>query len=165
MGIKYYYQYIAKKEVVPTYDGGLNAGMLTNFPRHLLRFVSLCGETLIVRDHFGTKVLTDPCDESIVVLVPSGRRAKLIRFTFSGPASSRGRDADVIVTQLVCGSVEFSSARHSQLRVLLQDLTPGQQVDVQSEVDPAAAFAAVTAPLPVLHGAVAIQPVYAACAA
>jgi hypothetical protein len=124
------------------------------------RYVSDFGETLVVRDHFGTKVLTDPIDEFLAVVVPTGRRAKLICLTFGEPARFCERDAHVIVTNSGRG-LGFASVRYPELCVFLQDLPDGQRVDVLPTVEPAVAYAAILRPMPVLYGAIAVQPLYA----
>lgn len=128
------------------------------------RYVSDCGETLVVRDHFGVKVLADPADDTVTVFVPVGRRANLVRFTFGEPGRSCNRDAHVIVIKSD-RHIGFAWVRHLASRVFLQDLSEGQLVDVLPAAEPAVAYAAIPRPLPVLYGAVAVQPVYAAVAA
>jgi hypothetical protein len=129
-----------------------------------VRIVSDFGETLVVRTQFGKKVLVDPVDETVTVAVPTGRRAKLIRFSFNGSACSRSRDSHVIVIRNNC-RLGFASLVQPQLRVFLQDLIEGQQVDVFPVAEPAAVYAALPRTMPVLFGTVAAQPLYAACAA
>ena len=128
-----------------------------------IRFVSEHGETLVVRDCFGKKVLTDPCDQDVVVFVPSGRRAKLICFSFSGQV---GRDASVIVTYDSEHGVSFCSVGCPfTKKTSLQDLVPGQVVDILPATEPAVAYAILRKPLPALSGAVAVQPTYSQVAA
>ncbi len=57
-----------------------------------LRTVSEHGGTLIVRVVNGVSALVDPCDEETVVQVQSGRRARLVRFSFCGLVRPSGRD-------------------------------------------------------------------------
>lgn len=136
----------------------INASTLTS------RYVSSFGETLVVRDHCGTKVLTDPIDENTAVVVPPGRRARLVRFIFGEPARRCGRDPHVIVIARDC-RLGFAHAEYPKLWVSLDDLPIGQLVDILPVADPAAAYAALPRPLPVFHGAVAAQLTYAASAA
>lgn len=127
-----------------------------------IRLVSDFGETLIVRFLNGSNALVDPCDQSVVVEVPVGRRAKLVRYPLANVAN---RDAYVLVTRGSAG-LGFVSAKYPLYRVLLDELCPGQLVDILPTAEPAAAYAALPRPLPVFSGAVAApQPVYAALAA
>lgn len=122
------------------------------------RRVSDFGETLVVRDFEGLKALTDPCDENVFVEVPVGRRANLVRYSFNG---FPGRDAHVVVTRDSQG-LGFALAKHPFLHLSLQSLREGQQVDVLPFAEPAVAYAALFRPLPVLHGAIAVEPAYVA---
>ena len=128
------------------------------------RVVSQHGETLVVRVIQGVKALVDPCDEGTVVYVNSGRRALLVRFSFSGSSRPCGRDT---LTKVFCSDagLGFASVGFSIIRVLLRDLPEGQFVDILPVADPAYAYAALPRPVPALYGAVAVEPVYAAIAA
>lgn len=129
-----------------------------------LRNVSDFGETLVVSDYEGCKVLTDPCDQSVTVVVPVGRHARLVQYCFNGLSPACGRDHHVRVSFLH-GGVGFVSVQHPRCQVLLQELSLGQQVDVLPAAEPAAAYAVVVRPLPVFYGAATVQPAYAALAA
>jgi len=125
------------------------------------RHVSDFGETLVVRFINGSNAMVDPCDQEVVVEVPVGRRANLVRFALAGAAR---RDAHMLVTRGPDG-LGFVSAKYPRLRVNLDELCPGQIVDILPTAEPAAAYAVLTRPLPVLSGAVAApQPVYALAA-
>jgi hypothetical protein len=141
------------------------SGMSTNAFR--LRIVDRDGEILIVRDFNGVNTLTDPITEDIVV-VPTGRMARLVRFDFSGSARSFGRDplTRVIHTAPRNGcDLGFATVRLPRYAVHLQDLSDGQIVDVLPAAENAHDQVAVFRPRPVLHGAVAVQPeVYALAA-
>lgn len=121
------------------------------------RHVSDFGETLVVRDRCGGKVLTDPLDENVTVFVPVGRLACLVGYTFGG--SCYGRDSHVVVFKN-SDRLGFFLAGRPQVRVLLQDLVEGQHVDVFPAVEPAAVYARLPRPLPVLYGASAAEPIY-----
>jgi len=133
------------------------------YHRHIQesRLVSDFGETLIVGKSNGVNALVDPCDQEVAVLVPVGRRANLIRFSLYGLP---GRDAHMLVTKDEIG-LSFTYVRNSNARVYLHELSEGQRVDILPSAEPAFAYAALNRPLPVLYGAVAVQPVYAALAA
>ena len=122
------------------------------------------GETLEVGFSNGLKVLVDPCFKQTTVVVPSGRRAKIVCYSFSGRLSSCGRDAHVVVQNSFVG-LGFTLVGRPELFVLLQDLSEGQRIDVLPAAEPASAYAVVRNPLPVLFGAATVQPVYAALAA
>ena len=131
---------------------------------YVVRSVSDHGETLVVRVLNGCKALVDPCDKATAVVVPSGRRARLVRFNFSGLYRPNGRDTLTEVLQCEAG-LGFSAVGFSSLNVLLRDLSEGQVVDVLPAGDSAAAYAVVLRPLPVFYGAATAEPVYAAVAA
>lgn len=130
----------------------------------LHRSVNDYGETIVVRVVDGVKTLVDPCDQTTAVVVPTGRRARLIRFIFSGHGVPCGRDTLTAVFQSDLG-IGFASVGYPNFSVLLRDLPEGQVVDVLPAADAAAAYAVLPRPMPVLYGAVAVQPVYAAVAA
>jgi hypothetical protein len=130
----------------------------------LPRYASDAGETLVVRDFFGIKALVDPTDDTVAVIVPTGRRVNLIRFAFAESVRSYGRD--LRATAITIGAhLGFAAVCYPGFTVFLRDLPEGQLVDVLPAADPAAAYAALLRPLPVLYGAVAVQPEYAAVAA
>lgn len=117
------------------------------------------GETLVVWEHEGVKALVDPCDHNVSVVVPAGRRAKLVRFSFCGLSPAYGRDAHVVVFNNGSGP-GFALDRHPSFKVYLEELSQGQLVDVFPAAEPAAIYAVVHRPLPVLYGAAAAQPHY-----
>ncbi len=144
-----------------TYDGGLKQKIcMQNQLTRQTRYVSDYGETLIVRDICGVKALTDPCNEGLSVVVPNGRYAKLICYSFSGISNSGDRDHHVRVISSSNG-ICFASVKHPQLRITLQELTSGQKVDVLPAADAAPAYAVVLRPLPVFYGAATVKPEYA----
>ncbi len=59
----------------------------------------------------------------------------------------------------------FAAVGRPNSSVLLRDLPEGQVVDILPSAETAAAYVAAFRPLPVLYGAAAVQPVYAAIAA
>ncbi len=113
------------------------------------------GEILVVRKVLGISSLVHPCDENIVVVVPHGRRAVLVDFTFDGILP--GRDAHVTVIHEEAG-LGFARVGQPKVRVPISELLPGQKVHVLPASDPASAYAVVTRPLPVLFGAATVQP-------
>lgn len=134
--------------------------MVSRMKPHSLTFrdVDDHGEILVVRNVLGINSLVDPCDENIVVVVPCGRRAVLVDFTFDGFA---GRDAHVTVIHEEAG-LGFARVGQPKVRVPISELLPGQKVHVLPASDPASAHAVVIRPLPVLFGAATVQPhVYA----
>ena len=129
-----------------------------------VRYANIDGETLIVRDREGRKVLTDPTDESFIVMLRPGRRARLVDFSFHAKDAALGRHP---LTKVFAQGhlVGFASVSNVSCAVLLQDLRDGQKVDVLPLSEPAAAYAVLLRPLPVLHGAVAVERIYAGLAA
>lgn len=118
------------------------------------RHVSDFGETLVVHEVNGVKYLVDPCDASVVVKVPVGRRVQLIQYRFC-PCQAHVRDAHSLVTSDPAG-LGFACAKHHNNKILLLLLTVGQVVDVLPAAEPAVAYAVLLRPLPVLHGAIAV---------
>jgi hypothetical protein len=121
------------------------------------RYVTDRGETLVVCERLGCKSLADPTNMGVSVIVPSGRRAKLVNFRFGGNAGQR--DVDVIVVR-ADGGMEFRAVSTLR-RIRLSDLSQGQLVDVLPANDPCYFFAVVAPKLPVLYGAASVLPVYA----
>ena len=121
----------------------------------LPRYASDAGETLIVKDLFGINALVDPTDDTVAVIVPAGRRADLIRFG-NCPHS---RDFRTIVAT-VNSCLGFAPVQCPEFIVFLQDLSEGQLVDILPAADAAPVYAALLSPVPVLYGAVAVQPDY-----
>lgn len=131
-------------------------------PKNSLTFrdVDDHGEVLVVRNVLGINSLVDPCDENVVVVVPHGRRAKLVRYSFGGLVVN-GRDAHVTVLHEEAG-IGFASVGQPKVRVSINELLPGQKVDILPASDPASTYAVVIRPLPVLSGVATVQPhVYA----
>lgn len=120
------------------------------FSRHVSDF----GETLVVHEVDGVKYLSDPCNASVVVTVPVGRRAQLIQYRLC-PCQAHVRDAHALVTSEPAG-LGFACVKHHSNKILLSDLPEGQVVDVLPASEPAVAYAALLRPLPVLHGAIAV---------
>ncbi len=122
------------------------------------RHVSDFGETLVVHEVNGVKYLVDPCDASVVVKVPVGRRAQLIQYRLC-PCQAHVRDAHALVISEPAG-LGFSCVKHHNNKILLPILSVGQVVDVLPAAELLFAYAALIRPLPVLYGAIAVTPTF-----
>lgn len=94
---------------------------MPEYPPLTFRDVDDHGEVLVVRNVLGFNSLVDPCDENIVVVVPHGRRAKLVRYSFGGLVVN-GRDAHVTVIHEEVG-LGFARVGQPQVRVMLSEVT------------------------------------------
>jgi hypothetical protein len=115
----------------------------------LRRTASPYGETLVVKVVNGAKPLTDPLEDSTVVELTSGRRARLVRFNFAGLSAPLGRDTLTSVFLSDAG-LGFASVGFPNFSVLLRDLSEGQVVDVLPAADAAAAYAPLVPRMPML---------------
>ena len=113
-----------------------------------IRLARLQGETLIVREIYGVKQLTDP--QGDLVCLQSGRKACLVGY-FQLPGS-QGRD--VVTRSRICedGRIQFTAQGRLPIPVFLDDLRVGQQVDVLPEEDASQVAVYLPYPTPVLRG-------------
>ncbi len=114
-----------------------------------IRLARLEGESLIVRQLFGIKQLTDPFSGDVVCL-QSGRKACLVGY-FQLPGA-QGRD--VVARSRICedGRVQFTAQGRLPIPVFLDDLRVGQQVDVLPEAETSQVAVFRLYPTPVLRG-------------
>ena len=131
-----------------------------------VRFAESRGEDLVVQSRTdGGKFLAEPGFSKTEVIIQPGRFARLVCVPAGLRAAHRvGCD---VLTQVVQDPVGVVFVAQGATCIFLTDLPVGQFMEVLPEEpeDGPAVRVFLPRPLPVLYGAVAVQPVYAALAA